>query len=135
MYNFRDPNLRSSHELAHQIIVIQRRYLVQAFLRSAARGIAIGLYALGRADVRIVQGLSAGYRLRNDIRALQQFDDRMLADIGVSRHGIDWVVRNGRPAPKAPVVLTYARRMLPPVGTTHKGGKKIQSSKVRNSAG
>jgi len=34
-------------------------------------------------------------RMRKAIRALQRLDDRSLADIGVSRGGIEAAVRNG----------------------------------------
>jgi hypothetical protein len=34
--------------------------------------------------------------LRNATRTLQQFDDRILADIGLRRAEIEHVVRNGR---------------------------------------
>lgn len=121
MYDFHDPKLRSlSYEIAHQMMCIQRRYLVQAFLCGAVRGVARGLYALAQACVRLVQRLSARYHLQSDIRALQQFDDRMLADIGVSRHDVDWLVRNGRPAPAWRTPVRFSRSISRPAPVVRK---------------
>jgi uncharacterized protein YjiS (DUF1127 family) len=81
-----------------------------------------------RACAGLVERLAARQRLQRDIRALQQFDDRMLADIGVSRHDIDWLVRNGRPATKSQIAVTYPRRKPRPVWTTRKVPAKIDRS-------
>jgi uncharacterized protein YjiS (DUF1127 family) len=45
---------------------------------------------------RIVRAVAHEVRVRRDVRHLEEFSDRMLADIGMSRSGIDAAVR-GRP--------------------------------------
>jgi uncharacterized protein YjiS (DUF1127 family) len=43
----------------------------------------------------LIAALVQAHRMRQGIRALQGLDDRMLADIGVPRSGIEAAVRNG----------------------------------------
>ena len=43
----------------------------------------------------VIQSFVEAYHLRKGIRQLEQLDDRMLADIGVTRSGIEAAVRDG----------------------------------------
>jgi len=55
---------------------------------------------VGDGIVRMIEVLAEARRRRRAIRAMQRLDDRMLADIGVSRSGIEAAVRDGdRKAP------------------------------------
>ena len=42
---------------------------------------------------RIVRAVAHEIRVRRDVRHLEEFSDRMLADIGISRSGIHAAVR------------------------------------------
>jgi uncharacterized protein YjiS (DUF1127 family) len=59
---------------------------------------------LVNAIVIVIESFVEAYRMRKGIVALQQLDDRMLADIGVTRSGIEAAVRHGErkaaPAPR-----------------------------------
>lgn len=50
---------------------------------------------LVNAIVIVLEAFVEAYHLRKSIRALQKLDDRMLADIGVPRSGIEAAVRRG----------------------------------------
>jgi uncharacterized protein YjiS (DUF1127 family) len=52
--------------------------------------------------VRRFASLAAAARHRHAARQLEAFDDRMLADIGVARSGIDFAVRHGRRVASVP---------------------------------
>ncbi|RIA56913.1 DUF1127 domain-containing protein [Dichotomicrobium thermohalophilum] len=65
----------------------------------AARSIAAAVGALSSPLARGVRHLNRERRLRAAKRELQALDDRLLADMGISRDDIDEVVRNGRPTP------------------------------------
>ena len=62
------------------------------FVRAAARGIARPYRALVRGCFRMI----SEYLMWRGMRALRKLDDQLLADVGVSRGGIEHVVRNGR---------------------------------------
>lgn len=53
--------------------------------------------ALGNAIGRRFDSIRAAYRVRRDIDALLALDDRMLADIGLTRWDVEYAVRHGRP--------------------------------------
>jgi uncharacterized protein YjiS (DUF1127 family) len=67
-----------------------------------ASGRAIGLNAGHRAwqlvqpVLRLFVRALAEYRTRRAVREMQQLDDRMLRDIGVTRESVDYAVRYGR---------------------------------------
>src|ERR1700737_3144641 len=56
-----------------------------------------GICVLGILSIRLGRDLAAKGVLRRAIRELHQLDDRMLADIGISRGEIESAVRNGLP--------------------------------------
>jgi uncharacterized protein YjiS (DUF1127 family) len=131
MHDLDDPKLRPlSHEFARQAR-IQRSVLMQVYLREAARSISAWAHVFARACAGLVERLAAWQRLQRDIRALQQFDDHMLADIAVPRHDIERLVRDGRPATKSQIAVTYPRRQLRPVGATRKVRTKVEGSKAQ----
>jgi uncharacterized protein YjiS (DUF1127 family) len=45
---------------------------------------------------RAISRIGSEHRIRRDIGELMALDDRMLADLGVSRSNIEYVVRHGR---------------------------------------
>jgi uncharacterized protein YjiS (DUF1127 family) len=59
---------------------------------------------LAREGVRLARRRIAEQRRQSAIRVLHSLDDRILADMGISRGEIEFVVRNGRPV--------YAARLL-----------------------
>ena len=85
----------SAHELHRQARREQAR-VVNALIGSAARLLADWLATPARSGTKIVHALAAEWRLRQDIRALRQFGDRTLRDMGLTRGEIEHVVRNGR---------------------------------------
>lgn len=98
MYDFSDPKSRpSSYAFACQAHA-ERTLLMQSYLRSAARGLAVLISDLAEKVVKLAERMAAEQRLRRDMRALQKFDDRTLADIGVSRGAIEYLLRKGQNA-------------------------------------
>jgi uncharacterized protein YjiS (DUF1127 family) len=131
MFDHTDPTRRlSSYELerwAHH----ERNLVIQAYLWSAAGSIATSLNAVIRVCGRLVRRLADEQRARSDIRALQRFDDRTLADIGLRRDEIDYIVRNGRPAPhKARIAETHPSRKPRLVTVTENVGTRTSPVKV-----
>jgi len=45
---------------------------------------------------RLLGRIGAEWRLRRSIATLRSFDDRMLADIGLTRGSVEYAVRGGR---------------------------------------
>jgi uncharacterized protein YjiS (DUF1127 family) len=74
----------------------ERSALVASYLQSAAICVAVLLSGLARYFVKLVRGAAHELYLRNAARTLQQFDDRLLSDIGLRRAEIEHAVRNGR---------------------------------------
>jgi uncharacterized protein YjiS (DUF1127 family) len=102
MEDLRDPKLRlSSYDFARQMN-IQRTMLMRAYLRGVGSAIAAGVRGFARVCVRLAKQAVDWQRLQWDIHALQKLDDRMMADIGVSRDAFEWIVRNGRPVREMP---------------------------------
>jgi uncharacterized protein YjiS (DUF1127 family) len=64
---------------------IKRNFVIQACVRGIVRAFAEWLRSLILRSTQLTRGLVAQRRICSDIRELQQFDDRMLADIGVIR--------------------------------------------------
>lgn len=74
----------------------ERSALVASYLQGAAICVAVLLSGFARYFVKLVRGAAHELYLRNAARTLQQFDDRILADIGLRRAEIKHAVRNGR---------------------------------------
>ena len=88
-------------ELERQIR-IERSLAVSAFVRDVVYAFARWVRVLAFRGVRLVRSLAAERRRRKAIFELQRFDDRNLADMGVTRGEIESAVRNGRPRHLAP---------------------------------
>lgn len=73
-------------------------HVTNAPVRSAACTLARWVGVLARASARVACNLAAEGRQRIAISALQRLDDRTLADIGVPRGEIEFVVRSAAPA-------------------------------------
>ena len=71
--------------------------VIRDCMRGTMRRLAQWLGALGAWGVRLARNLADERLVRNAIRELHQLDDRTLADIGITRCGIESAVRNGRP--------------------------------------
>jgi uncharacterized protein YjiS (DUF1127 family) len=75
-----------------------------------ARGDSRGLVvALLRAIGSGVRQLVDWNRYRKDLRELQRMDDRLLADIGISRSDLENLVSQGRRVPETTPALTDSR--------------------------
>ena len=88
--------LPSSYEL-HLQARHARRQAMNRLSRHAVSKFAAWLGLLiYNGGVRLARQLAAQRRLRRDIRMLNGFSDRDLADIGLGRSEIEYVVRGGR---------------------------------------
>ena len=74
----------------------ERNALMADYVRSAALHLTSSLGSYLRYFARLARRLSYELYLRNVTRTLQQFDDHVLADIGLRRGEIEYAVRNGR---------------------------------------
>ena len=74
---------------------IKRNLVIQACIRGTMRAFAQWLRVLVLRGRRWARGLAAKQRLRSAVRELERLDDRMLADIGVTRGEIESAVRDG----------------------------------------
>ena len=86
----------SSYELqlrAHR----DRNLLMNALLRHALRKLAAGVRRFARESERLARNLTAEWRLRRQMHALERLDDRTLTDFGLVRGDIEYVVRSKRP--------------------------------------
>jgi uncharacterized protein YjiS (DUF1127 family) len=82
----------------------ERSAILGAWMRDVARKCAASIREIAREGVRLARRYAAEQRRRSAIRVLHSLDDRILADMGISRGEIEFVVRNGRPF--------YAARLL-----------------------
>jgi uncharacterized protein YjiS (DUF1127 family) len=82
---------------AERLARIERRLVIKACMRGTLRGFAEWLRVLGVLSIRLARDLAAKRLLRSIIRELHQLDDRMLADIGITRGEVESAVRNGLP--------------------------------------
>ena len=71
--------------------------VIKACMRRTMSRLAEWLSALGTWGTRLARNLADERLLRSAIRELHQLDDRTLADIGMTRCGIEYAVRRGRP--------------------------------------
>ena len=74
----------------------ERSALMADYVRSAAFHLTSSLGSYVQYFAKLARPLSRELYLRNVTRTLQQFDDHILADIGLRRGEIEHVVRNGR---------------------------------------
>jgi hypothetical protein len=63
---------------------INRSVVIRSCVRGIIRAFAEWLLSLVLGNTRLARGLAAQRRIYSDIRELQQFDDRILANIGVT---------------------------------------------------
>jgi uncharacterized protein YjiS (DUF1127 family) len=117
MTDFTNPAWRPSYLEIERRANVYRSLLMQAYLQSAAGKIAALLRILAHGCAQLAGHVAAELRLRSDIRTLQQFDDRTLADIGVLRCEIENIVRSGRFAHKPRIAATQPRRKPRPAAT------------------
>ena len=82
----------------------ERTALMASYLQRAAIGVATSLGDCVRYFGKLARGTAHELYLRKATRTLQQFDDRILADIGLRRAEIEHAVRNGRLAAQKTVV-------------------------------
>jgi uncharacterized protein YjiS (DUF1127 family) len=87
----------SSFVQAERLARVERGSVIKACVRGTMRRFAEWLRVLGVLSIRLARDLAAKRVLRRAIRELHQLDDRMLADIGISRGEIEPAVRNGLP--------------------------------------
>ncbi len=87
------PYIRAAHRA--------RSAEVHRLLGIAGRGIAAAARVMVSPLARTMRWLARERRLRAARRELHAMDDRLLADMGITRHDIDEVVRNGKPAQHA----------------------------------
>jgi uncharacterized protein YjiS (DUF1127 family) len=85
----------------------ERTQLMASYLQSAAIYVATAVGECVRYFGKLARRTAHELYLRNATRTLQQFDDRILADIGLRRAEIEHAVRNGRLAAQK----TVANRM------------------------
>jgi uncharacterized protein YjiS (DUF1127 family) len=116
MFEMANPRRQpSSFEIERQARR-ERSLSINACIRGVTRTLAEWLRVVARRSARFARHWAAERLRRNAVRALDQLDDRTLADIGVRRCEIEFAVRNGlpgRPTPKRPR-LQHGRRRLPP---------------------
>jgi uncharacterized protein YjiS (DUF1127 family) len=74
----------------------ERNALMAAYLRSAALFFSKSLGVYVRYFGKLARRMAHEMYVRNATRTLQQFDDRILADIGMRRREIEHAVRKGR---------------------------------------
>jgi len=132
MYDFTDPKSRPlSYEFARQAHDDRTR-LMQEHIRKAARGIATLVSNIAQSCVNLAKRIDARRRLRNNIRALQKFDDRT-ADIGLSRDALDYLLRKGSTRAGLRIAATYPRRAARPAAR-HETDPKIGRFRIHDSA-
>ena len=91
----------------------ERSALMADYARSAALHLTSSLGSYLRYFARLARRLSYELYLRNVTRTLQQFDDHVLADIGLHRGEIEYAVRNGRGRMAARKTMANRTRRTP----------------------
>ena len=81
---------------------IARNRIVHGWVYDTARAFAQWLGGLPASMRRMLKDWATRLELRAAIRELNKFDDRTLADIGLTRGEIELLVRDGRPADRLP---------------------------------
>jgi uncharacterized protein YjiS (DUF1127 family) len=133
MYDFTDPKSRPlSYEFARQAHD-ERTRLMQEYIRSAARGIARLVGNIAQSCIGLAKRIDARRRLRDDIRAIREFDDHTLADIGLSRDALDYLLRRGPTRAGLRIAANYPRRAARPAAP-HETDPKIGRFRIHDSA-
>jgi uncharacterized protein YjiS (DUF1127 family) len=101
-------NLRSFYEIECSARR-ERSVILAAWLRDMAHKCAKWIRELAREGVRLARRRIAEQRRQSAIRVLHSLDDRILADMGISRGEIEFVVRNGRPFSAAGLLRRWHR--------------------------
>jgi uncharacterized protein YjiS (DUF1127 family) len=109
MFEDPDPRLSLSSYEFERWARVARAAAMSASLRGALRKLAGWRHTLLGACSRLAARLAAVVCEWYAIRALQCLDDRTLADLGVSRGEIAFVVRGGRPARERPATPASLR--------------------------
>ena len=97
MFNIESPDLRPSCLDFHQRALRARRLVISTCVRGMVHSFVQWLRVISRSGTRLLRKLTAEWRLRRNVRALQRLDDRTLSDIGLARGEIETIVRTGRP--------------------------------------
>jgi uncharacterized protein YjiS (DUF1127 family) len=79
----------SSFVQAQRLARVERGFVIKACVRGTMRRFVEWLRVLGILSIRLARDLAAKRVLHSAIRELHQLDDRMLADIGISRGEIE----------------------------------------------
>ena len=87
----------SSFVQAARLAHVERGSVIKSCVLGTMRRFAEWLRVLGVLSIRLARDLSAKQLLRGAIHELHQLDDRMLADIGITRGEIESAVRHGLP--------------------------------------
>jgi uncharacterized protein YjiS (DUF1127 family) len=101
-------NLRSFYEI-ECFARRERNSILGAWMRDMARKCAQWIRELALEGVRLARRRVAEQRRQSAIRVLHSLDDRILADMGISRGEIEFVVRNGRPFTAARLLRRWHR--------------------------
>jgi uncharacterized protein YjiS (DUF1127 family) len=91
-------------------IRIERSLAISAFVLDALCTIARWLRIFALRGVRLVRDLATERSRRKAVVELQRFDDRSLADMGVTRGEIEFAVRSGRTRQVAQTVEMQPKR-------------------------
>ena len=96
MFEFETSMSRPTAYELHRQAQRSQSEAVSGFVVSAARKLTQWIGTLAGNGVNLTRTLAAEWRLRRDIRTLQQLGDRALRDMGLTRTEIEHVVRHGR---------------------------------------
>jgi uncharacterized protein YjiS (DUF1127 family) len=100
----------SSFVRAERLARVERGFVIKACVRGTMRRFAEWLRVLGVLSIRLARDLAAKRVLRSAIHELHQLDDRMLADIGITRGEIESAVHNGLPTRVTNTVASHHAR-------------------------
>jgi uncharacterized protein YjiS (DUF1127 family) len=89
MFETRTSGVPPAFEEMRIGVARERSRLVSTLASSTAHEFAQWLRVLAASTGKLAQSLASAWSCRCDVRTLQRFDDRMLADIGLGRGEID----------------------------------------------
>jgi uncharacterized protein YjiS (DUF1127 family) len=102
MFEIADPPRQPSSFEIERAVRRARNLAIGAAIGRAASGVAGWLRFAVRRSARLARYWAAERLRRKAVRALDQLDDRTLADIGVRRCEIEFAVRHGLPGRPIP---------------------------------